>query len=102
MLRWGIPAYRLPVNVLDYEVELIRRKGVTFVYNSMIGKDLFFDKIRNDYAAVFIAVGAQKGAVLNVKGDDLEGVVQGLEFLYRASTEGDKQLKGHVILWRRR
>ncbi len=99
MLRWGIPAYRLPVDVLDHEVELIRRKGVVFVYNCMIGKDISFDKLRNDHAAVFVAVGAQKGAAMNLKGDDLEGVMQGLDFLYRAGSEQDKPaLKGHVIV----
>ena len=40
MLRWGIPEYRLPKKVLDHEIELIRRKGVKFVYNCRVGKDV--------------------------------------------------------------
>ncbi|MFZ5572496.1 MAG: FAD-dependent oxidoreductase [Thermodesulfobacteriota bacterium] len=99
MLRWGIPAYRLPVNVLDHEVELIRRKGVAFVYNCKIGKDITFDQLRRDHAAVFVGVGAQKGAPMNVKGEDLDGVVQGLDFLHRSGTEADKPaLTGHVVV----
>jgi len=99
MLRWGIPDYRLPVHILDYEVELIRRKGVTFVYNCRIGKDIFFEKLRNEYRAVFVGIGAQQNTPMRIKGDDLEGVVSGLDFLYRASSADNKpRLKGHVIV----
>lgn len=99
MLRWGIPEYRLPVDILEYEVELIRRKGVTFVYNTRVGKDISFDKIKERFEAVFIGIGTQKSISLNVKGDDLDGVEQGLEFLRQARTEDQKPaLKGHVIV----
>ena len=99
MLRWGIPDYRLPVNILDYEVELIRRKGVTFVYNCLVGKEIPFEKIRADHSAVFVGIGTQKSTPMKVKGDDLDGVVQGLDFLYRANADDNKpQLKGHVIV----
>ncbi|RJP83058.1 MAG: FAD-dependent oxidoreductase [Desulfobacteraceae bacterium] len=99
MLRWGIPEYRLPVNILDYEVELIRRKGVTFRYNTMIGKDISFEKITKEHDAVFIGIGTQKGVSLKIEGETLEGVEQGLAFLRKASTENEKPaLKGHVIV----
>ncbi|NOY69557.1 MAG: FAD-dependent oxidoreductase [Deltaproteobacteria bacterium] len=99
MLRWGIPDYRLPVNILDYEVELIRRKGVTFVYSCRIGKDISFEKLQEEFNAVFVGIGTQKSTSMQVKGDDLEGVEQGLEFLYRASASVNKpELKGHVIV----
>ncbi len=99
MLRWGIPDYRLPANILDYEIELIRRKGVAFVYNCRIGKDISFEKLRDDYKAVFVGIGSQQSTPLKVKGDDLDGVVQGLDFLCRASADGGRpQLKGHVIV----
>lgn len=99
MLRWGIPGYRLPVDILEYEVELIRRKGVSFVYNCRIGKDISFEKLRADHRAVFVGIGTQKSTPMKVKGDDLEGVEQGLDFLYRASTDDAKpRLKGHVII----
>jgi len=99
MLRWGIPDYRLPVKVLDYEVELIRRKGVAFVYNCRIGKNVSFETIRIDHNAVFVGIGTQKSKTMKVKGDDLEGVEEGLDFLFRASSIDNKpQLKGHVIV----
>ena len=46
MLRWGIPEYRLPRKILDYEVELIRRKGVKFIYNCRVGEDISLEKLR--------------------------------------------------------
>ena len=99
MLRWGIPEYRLPVDILEYEVELIRRKGVSFVYNTRVGKDISFDRMREEFEAVFIGIGTQKSISLNVKGDDLIGVEQGLEFLRQARTEYEKPvLKGHVLV----
>ena len=45
MLRWGIPEYRLPGNILDYEIELIRRKGVNLIPNCRIGKDISPERI---------------------------------------------------------
>ncbi len=48
MLRYGIPEYRLPKKVLDYEIELIRRKGISFVFNTRVGADVKLDKIRRD------------------------------------------------------
>jgi heterodisulfide reductase subunit A-like polyferredoxin len=99
MLRWGIPEYRLPANILDYEVELIRRKGVSFVYNCRVGKDITIEKLRADYEAVFIGIGAQKGTSIGVKGEDLDGVEQGLDFLRGVAANNDKPcLKGHVVV----
>ncbi len=62
MLHYAIPEYRLPKKVLDYEIELIRRKGVKFVYNTRVGKDITIQKLRQDNEAVFISAGRKKAA----------------------------------------
>ena len=99
MLRWGIPEYRLPVKILDYEVDLIRRKGVSFIYNTTIGKDISFEQIRKAHDAVFVGTGSSKSMTMGVPGEDLAGVDQGLDFLRKASTESEKPaLKGHVVV----
>jgi heterodisulfide reductase subunit A-like polyferredoxin len=99
MLRWGIPEYRLPSDIIDYEVDLIRRKGVTFVYNTRIGTDITIENLKEKFDAVFVGIGTQKSTALKVAGDDLEGVEQGLEFLQKASIDAKKpKLKGHVIV----
>jgi heterodisulfide reductase subunit A-like polyferredoxin len=98
MLRWGIPEYRLPKNVLDHEIELIRRKGVSFKHNSRIGKDITFDKLRNDYDAVFISVGVQRGRPLGIEGESREGVMQGVDFLRQAAAQNKPKVKNKVVV----
>ncbi len=57
MLYCGIPRYRLPKEILDYEVELIKRKGVTIHLNCSIGKDKSFSELKKEHDAVFTAAG---------------------------------------------
>jgi NADPH-dependent glutamate synthase beta subunit-like oxidoreductase/NAD-dependent dihydropyrimidine dehydrogenase PreA subunit len=90
MLRWGIPEYRLPKNVLEHEIELIRRKGVKFVLNCRVGEDISIEKIRAENDAVFIGVGVHKGRRLGVEGENLADVLQGIDFLRRAGSTDDK------------
>jgi len=90
MLRWGIPEYRLPKKVLEHEIELIRRKGVTFVLNCRIGEDISMDKIRTENDAVFIGVGVHRSRKLGVEGENLTNVLQGIEFLRQAGSAENK------------
>lgn len=98
MLRWGIPEYRLPKKVLDHEIELIRRKGVNFEYNSRIGRDVTIEKLRKDYDAVFVSVGVQLGRPLGIEGEDKTGVQQGVEFLRQAASENKPEVKEKVVV----
>ena len=99
MLRYGIPEYRLPKNVLDHEIELIRRKGVSFRFNCRIGQDVTFSQIRKDNDAVFISVGVQKGRPLGIEGEDKSGVEQGVNFLRQAGADGDKpKVRNKVVV----
>ena len=67
MLRWGIPPYRLPKDILDYEVELIRRKGVKIVLNCRIGTDKTIAQLQEENAAVFISAGAHVSRKLGIR-----------------------------------
>ena len=98
MLRYGIPEYRLPKKVLDHEIEIIRRKGVRFVYNCRIGKDVTFQSLRNEFDAVFISAGAQKSRKLGVNGEQLAGVVEGVEFLREVASHKKPVVKGTVMV----
>ena len=98
MLRWGIPQYRLPKNVLDHEIELIRRKGVDFVYNCRVGQDVTLQQLRQDHEAIFIAAGAQKSRKLGIEGEQINGVLQGVEFLRAAGSAQKPVLKDKVIV----
>src|SRR5271157_5795652 len=99
MLIWGIPQYRLPKDILDYEVDLIRRKGVKFVYNCTIGKDKTIATLQKENAAVFISAGAHVSRKLGIEGENKDGVLYGVEFLRQAASAKNKpQLKENVVV----
>jgi len=78
MLRVGIPDYRLPKNVLKNEIDAIKALGVEIKLNTPV-KDTI--ALKEQYNAVFIAAGAQKNSKLNIPGEELDGVIHGLDFL---------------------
>ncbi len=99
MLRYGIPSYRLPKDVLDIEIERMRKLGVEIITNTPIGKDPTIDEImQRGYDAVFFAFGAQRCSSLNIEGEDLGGVEQGLEFLKRINKGEEVRLSGRVAV----
>jgi len=82
MLVQGIPAYRLPREVLTREVAMIERLGVEIETNMRLGRDFTLEGLRRDgYEAVFLGVGAPQGVKLGIPGEDLEGVSEAIEFL---------------------
>ncbi len=97
MLIWGIPEYRLPREILDYEIELIRRKGVKFVFNYRAGKDASISDIKKDFDAVFVSAGAHGGRKLGVEGEELAGVDSGVEFLRENGSSGRKPHVGENV-----
>jgi heterodisulfide reductase subunit A-like polyferredoxin len=98
MLRWGIPAYRLPKDILAYEVELIRRRGVRIVLNCRVGSDRTIEELRKENAAVFISAGAHVSRKLGVPGEGTSGVDFGVEFLRQAGSTDDKPHVGKHVL----
>ncbi|CFX22265.1 Molybdopterin oxidoreductase [Syntrophomonas zehnderi OL-4] len=89
MLRYGIPQYRLPKEILDQEIKLIEALGVKIICNTKINQDISFDYIRQKYDAVFIGIGAWKYTRIGCTGEDVAGVVGGIDFLRDAALHGD-------------
>ncbi|MFC1858251.1 NAD(P)-binding protein [Thermodesulfobacteriota bacterium] len=82
MMTTGIPSYRLPENLIDAEIQVIRDMGVEMKTGVELGKDVTIEQLRNDgYKAFFIGIGAQECKDLGVEGEDLEGVLPGIDFL---------------------
>ncbi len=81
MLWYGIPEYRLPKSYLKQEISVIEKMGITFHNNIRIGKDLSLDWLRENHDAVIVAVGAWSSTALRCPGENLEGVVGGIDFL---------------------
>lgn len=89
MLRYGIPFYRLPENVLDKEIENIVAMGVEIEYGKRLGKDFTVASLKNKYDAVFVAIGAWRSMKLGCEGENCEGVTGGIDMLYRVA-KGEK------------
>jgi heterodisulfide reductase subunit A-like polyferredoxin/siroheme synthase (precorrin-2 oxidase/ferrochelatase) len=83
MLRIGVPKYRLPPEILDYDIKIIEEAGVEIRTNTPIGPDLTLNDLYNaGYEAVFIAIGTHKSKKLGIDGEELEGVVHATGFLH--------------------
>lgn len=81
MLRYGIPQYRLPKEVLDSEISVIEKTGVRLVNNVKYGKDITLDMLKSVNDAVILAPGAWKSTPMRVKGENINGVYGGIDFL---------------------
>jgi len=87
VLVYGIPEFRLPKAIVRQEVENLRKMGVEFETNVVVGKSVTLDELMNDehYDAVFIATGAGLPQFLNIPGEYLNGVYSANEFLTRVN-----------------
>ncbi|HHV79677.1 MAG TPA: NADH-quinone oxidoreductase subunit NuoF [Firmicutes bacterium] len=98
MMAVGIPEYRLPKKALNAEINTILELGVELKTNTKVGKDISFEQLRKEYDAVFVAVGAHKDMKLGIPGEDLEGVVSGVEFLRDLNLGKPIDVKGKRVV----
>jgi NADPH-dependent glutamate synthase beta subunit-like oxidoreductase len=84
MLRYGIPEYRLPKEVLDWEIQSILDLGIDYHTNVKFGYDFDLSSlVASGFDAIFMGIGAWKDASLRVEGEDLKGCYTGIDFLSR-------------------
>ncbi|GMQ97106.1 MAG: NAD(P)-binding protein [Gammaproteobacteria bacterium] len=81
MMRYGIPGYRTPRDVLDGEMQRIVNMGVEIRLNTRVGRDIELAELERDYDAILIAIGAQAGRALPVDGGDAPNCITGVAFL---------------------
>lgn len=81
MLRYGIPQYRLPKEVLDQEIAIIEKMGVKMVNGKKLGVDFTIKGLKAESDAVIVAVGAWKSSSMRTEGETLDGVYGGIDFL---------------------
>lgn len=101
MLRYGIPAYRMPRDVLDREIDIIRNLGVDIRYNTEFGKDITWDSLKAEgYGALFLGVGSQVGQPLGCNGEDIcyTGILRGVDFLGRVGNEEKIDFTGKTVM----
>ena len=98
MLRWAIPAYRLPREILDREIDDIRKLGVEIRCDTRVGKTVSFDRVGRDFDIVYLAPGAHKSQKMGVEGEDQSGVYGGVEFLRDFNANEAAWMKGEKKL----
>ncbi len=99
MMAVGIPEFRLPRDILNAEIDIIKKLGVEIKLNCEIGKDIDFSDLKKDYKAIFIGVGCHKALKLGIPGEDeLEGVLDGLKFLRDVNLGNPVSAKGRVVI----
>lgn len=98
MLRYGIPEYRLPKEIVDEEIFLIEKMGVEIIPNTKIGVDIPFDTIRAEYDAVLLGIGAWVSTGVGCKGEDLPGVIGGIDFLRKVVRNEEIKLGENVAI----
>jgi thioredoxin reductase/ferredoxin len=88
MLRLGVPEYRLPREVIELEIEAILSLGPTLRLNQALGRDFNLADLRQEFDAIFIGIGTYQSRNLNVEGEQLDGVLQAVDFLINVNLGG--------------
>lgn len=98
MLSVGVPAYRLPRELIANEVKVIEALGVEIRCGVTIGKDISFAKLRKDFSAVLIAVGAKSSRSLGLKGEEGLGVYGGVDLLRAVSLGEEIEVGSEIVV----
>ncbi len=99
MLRHAIPDYRLPPEILDRDLQVLKDIGVVFQMNRQLGDGFRIDNFKNQgFDAVLLAVGTSKSKSLPIENAELDGIYPGLEFLQSAKLHRQPTLTGNVVI----
>jgi formate dehydrogenase major subunit len=97
-LRYGIPEYRLPNDLLQKEVDNITEMGANIYYNQRLGENLYYKDLQEKYDSVILGIGSQKGTRVGCDGDDAGNVLSGIDFLKKMELTGEKMdFKGKTV-----
>ena len=99
MVAVGIPQYSLPPDILAKEIETIEKMGVTINFGISLGEEITLDSLKADgFQAIFLGVGLHGSRQLGVEGEDLEGVISGIQFLRHVALGKEVKLGSRVIV----
>jgi NADPH-dependent glutamate synthase beta subunit-like oxidoreductase len=98
MLRYGIPSYRLPREVLDEEIDTILSAGIKVHNDITIGKDLSIIDLKTKFDAIYIAIGAHIDKKIDLEGQEAEGVVSAVEILRQIGDDEYPDFKDKSIV----
>ena len=98
MLRYGIPQYRLPKEVLDNEIAIIEKLGVKMINGVKLGKDFTVASLKAQNDAVIVAVGAWKSSSMRTPGEELNGIYGGIDFLRAVALKQEINIGDKVVI----
>jgi NADPH-dependent glutamate synthase beta subunit-like oxidoreductase len=98
MLRYGIPAYRLPRKYLDEDINHILSTGVQTKFGVSVGKDFTLEELREQYDAVYLSFGAHTSKTLHIKGEEAEGVVAAISMLRDVGYDNPPDYTGKTVV----
>ncbi|KRT34807.1 FAD-dependent oxidoreductase [Acetomicrobium hydrogeniformans] len=98
MLQVGIPEYRLPREIVDFEYSYLYKLGIEIRTGTEVGKDISFNDIKDNYDAILIATGATKSLILPIPGNDLNGVLGALELLKDVSEKKPVEVGNKAVV----
>lgn len=94
----GVPAFRLPRDVIELDVNWVAKHGVDFHYNVEVGRDITLDQLREKHDAVVVSTGCMYPVAMNIPGEELDGVIYGVDFLKRANLGEEQWVGEHVVV----
>lgn len=98
MLRYGIPQYRLPKEVLDKEIAIIEKLGVKMINGVKLGKDFTVASLKAQNDAVIVAVGAWKSSSMRTPGEELDRIYGGIDFLRAVALKQEINIGDKVVI----
>lgn len=99
MLTVGIPAYRLPRDIINAEFDALRNCGVEIISNVVIGRDKSLQDLKDEgFEAIFLGIGAHASRKLGVEGEELDGVYHGVDYLRRINLGEDMDIGKNVVV----
>ncbi|MDI9371197.1 MAG: FAD-dependent oxidoreductase, partial [Synergistota bacterium] len=98
MMRYGIPDYRLPQKILQTEIDWLLSHGIEVRAGTALGRDVTLDELRRDFDGVILAMGCWRSSPMRVSGEELDGVVGGIDFLYKVKTDPEVKVGARVVV----
>ena len=97
-LRYGIPEYRLPNDIIDKETAAVTELGARIFYNKKFGEEVGYAELQDRYDSVILTIGSQRGTLIGCEGDDAENVFSGIDFLRNMEMTGQHyDFKGKTV-----
>jgi formate dehydrogenase major subunit len=98
MMRYGIPEYRLPKTTLDKEINIMKKLGVKIQTGTSLGTHIRLDDLKDNFDAVYLAIGSWRATPLQLEGENADGVYLGISYLEQVTRGADIKLGNNVVV----